>query len=72
MNIIEKIEEMKKDCETFLKDNNTNYESVMKNLDSKEYGPAGENNNWEGGRISALKDILELLEVKEDVVWRDD
>lgn len=54
-----------KKSETFLKENNTTYNDVLHNKDTKEYGGDGENNNFEAGKMYAYQDIIERLSFLE-------
>jgi hypothetical protein len=61
-NIINWIDERVKESVKFLDNNNTDYDSVLKNEDTEGYSEESENNNFEAGVISGLLELKKQIE----------
>ena len=60
--MIKEIKNEIEQAEEYLKAAGTTYEEVLGQADTEEYGVQAENNNYEAGRISAFKQVLQILD----------
>ena len=59
--LVDKLKEIMKESAKFLDDKDTDYRSVLNQKDTEEFGEVGEYNNFEAGRISAVKEALKEI-----------